>query len=152
MLDIEFEHVDPSAAPGEYMSIDEPSPYFKLEDGEELLKWMLNPDEVVITEPLITVQVQYPFKETFLFPLQAPDPNIGFTRSQLALGISTLYKWIYKVEKQTTRKPIKNIPGLLNRDRTNGYFGIWGHCLGDLDLHTVTYDPDTKMCKLGIDS
>lgn len=151
-MPIYFDKVDPAAKPGEYMSKEDPSPYFSLENGEETIKFMLNPDQVVIKKPIITLKIDYPLENPVLLPLQAPDPNVGFTRKQLALGISNIYKWMYDVEKRTTRLPIQNIPGLLNRDNTNGYFGIWGHHLGDLDLHTVTFDRTNNIYILGIDS
>jgi cobalamin biosynthesis Co2+ chelatase CbiK len=59
--------------------------------GEETIEFMLNPDQVVIKKPLITLKIDYPLANAVLLPFQAPDPNVGFTRKQLAIGISKIY-------------------------------------------------------------
>ena len=41
---------------------------------------------------------------------------------------------------------------LVNRANTDGIHGIYGHDLGDLALHTVTYDIEAGKIYLGIDS
>ena len=41
---------------------------------------------------------------------------------------------------------------LINRAATDGTYGIWGHDLGDLVLHTIYYAPTSGEICLGIDS
>lgn len=64
---------------------------------------------------------------------------------------------MYKEEKRTSNLPEETCAdrfgsSMINRAPTNGKYGIWGHSLGDLVLHTVHYDPTGKVIKLGIDS
>lgn len=67
------------------------------------------------------------------------------------------YREVYRIEEETTEKPAQRlcdeVPGctLLNRNRTSGEFGIWGHVMEDLVVHTwEIYDDGTV--RLGVDS
>jgi len=42
--------------------------------------------------------------------------------------------------------------GLLNREESDGVFGIWGHDIGDLVIEQLTYNPDTKKINMFIGS
>ena len=50
------------------------------------------------------------------------------------------YQMIYDMEDGTSDIKADNIPGMYNRNRTNGCFGIWGHEIGDLVLEDVSFD------------
>ncbi len=73
-------------------------------------------------------------------------------RADLVRLISEEYQRIYLEEECTSEINVRLIPGTLNRNETNGKFGVWGHTLEDLCLHTIWYDSSTHMCHLGIDS
>lgn len=63
------------------------------------------------------------------------------------------YKEIYERESETTTIPVVPIEqrvGLINRNTTNGEYGIWGHDIDDLYLHSI-YITDNNI-RLGIDS
>lgn len=130
---IEFEVVDAAAAPGEYGSADDPSPYIHLESPADDVAALRGRDDIVIAERQISVSVTYPLSAWSTFTLRADAPG-GFTRGGLALKISKLYKKIYAEERRT------------------GKYGIWGHDLGDLALHTVSRSSPGAAFDLGIDS
>jgi len=116
-----------------------PSPYVHLADPQKALKWMRNPNEVVSTETELTVILDYPLRGEFSFPIQSASPG-GFTRKELAQKISDLYKKVYEEEEKTSKIPVTPMDqrkGLINRNETNGKYGIWGHDLDDLDLSTI---------------
>lgn len=147
---VSFTVVYPESKEGEYGSKEDPSPYVNLSNPK--LDCIVDGDEVVIDKTLISVIVNYPLRDRFFLPLRTSNAK-GFTRRELAKGISELYKWIYNVETNTSDVPEgRHSVYKLNRNRTDGYFGIWGHDIGDLDLHTVTYDASLDAYMLGIDS
>lgn len=81
---------------------------------------------VNITYPL-NVNVQVKIKDCF---------SIGALMWQIAQA----YKIIYDEENISTE--VKEIPleertGLINRNSTNGKYGIWGHDIGDLSLAAI---------------
>ena len=87
----------------------------------------------------------------WLFTLTSED-STGFRRGELALKISLLYQRIYVEEERSSAEPAGLVPGLLNRTRTEGTYGIWGHGLGDLLLTEVVHKPLRDVWELEIDS
>ena len=77
------------------------------------------------------------------YPLNNPSHNLidvggkGMTRRELVNFIVKCYKKIYRDEDKAIGRKTKNIPGMLNRQTSDGPYGIWGHDLGDLILHTA---------------
>lgn len=116
-----------------------PSPYMHLADPQKSLKWMRNPNEVVCKETELTVILDYPLRDAFPFPIHAASLG-GFTRAELAQKIASLYKQVYEEEEKTSKIPVTPMDqrkGLINRNKTDGKYGIWGHDLDDLDLSTI---------------
>lgn len=115
-------------------------------------------DEVVVPASKLRIILDYPLTNpSSLIVIPAADDK-GFTRKQLVVMISEKYHAVYDEEERTAT--IKTTPrekrkGLINRNRTNGIHGIWGHDLGDLVLHTIVVkkaaDGTTELA-LGIDS
>lgn len=134
-----------------------PSPYVHLAEPENNLKQMRNADVVVFTGTQLIVILDYPLREDVSFPISASSPR-GFTRAELARKVAELYKRIYEEEAQTSKIaviPLKQRKGIINRNKTNGKYGIWGHDLSDLDLHTIEISrkaDGTVVAHLGIDS
>ena len=54
----------------------------------------------------------------------------------LVILILNDYKRIYDTE-EITMEVLKENPIMYNRGFSNGIFGIWGHDIGDLLLHTL---------------
>jgi hypothetical protein len=134
-----------------------PSPYINLADPEKDLKQTRNPDEFVFAGTELLVVVDYPLSKEFSFQISASSTN-GFTRAELVRKVADLYKRIYEEEAQTSTIaviPLEQRKPVINRNRTNGKFGIWGHDLSDLVLHTIEVSrrkDGTVVAHLGIDS
>tara|TARA_B100000513_G_scaffold128064_1_gene56995 strand:- start:12 stop:611 length:600 start_codon:yes stop_codon:yes gene_type:complete len=135
-----------------------PSPYVGLtiEGQKASLKEMANKDEIVLMEGEgkdINVVFDYPLQRPAEFVLTAP-----LTRKDLVRFIGAAYRLIYDQESASSSlraEPMcERIPGcaLVNRANTDGIHGIYGHDLGDLALHTVTYDIEAGKIYLGVDS
>lgn len=125
------------------------SPYVRLGDPEPNLRDMLDGDELVVPEPCIDVLYDYPLSRALLVTHRSAG---GFTRRGLARAVSEQYRRIYREEDATSGEPERLIPGMLNRRRTHGTHGVWGHVLGDLDLSAVTYDPGARVWRLSVES
>jgi hypothetical protein len=51
-----------------------------------------------------------------------------------------LYHEIYKEEERTANTktiPLNKREGLVNRNKTDGKYGVWGHDISDLDLSSI---------------
>jgi len=127
------------------------SPYVNVHDPE--MEGLQNADEVVINFPMIRLEISYPLSNAHVFEIHAPLGKQHFTRRDLVKAISNLYKEIYEVETRTsTIAPGFINPRMLNRNETNGTYGIWGHYIEDLDLVGVEYNADRDVYILNIDS
>jgi hypothetical protein len=134
-----------------------PSPYVSMENPGKAIKYMDKPDEIVVSSNELHVVIDYPVTGEWEFKITSGGSK-GFTRAELAREISRVYHALYVEEERTTK--IKVIPPkerkkLYNRNQTDGKFGIWGHDIGDLELHTVELHKgaDGKLYAiLGIDS
>jgi len=134
-----------------------PSPYVNLAEPAKDLKQMRNAEEVVFTGTELIVILDYPLRKEVSFSISASSPR-GFTRAELARKVADLYKRVYEEEAQTSKItviPLEQRKGLINRNETNGRYGIWGHDLSDLVLHTIEISrkaDGTVVAYLGIDS
>lgn len=75
----------------------------------------------------------YPLSRTVFCRFDLDQVHI--TNGQLQYLHALGYQMIYTKEDDTIRsrsEQVKNIPGMLNRNQTNGPFGIWGHSIEDL--------------------
>jgi hypothetical protein len=159
-LEITFAVVDPARPAGKYMSAEKPGPYISIADPEPHLSMLVDADEIVIADDVIRVLYRYPLGTAgpsleeerhggWIFEEVAPDGQ-AFTRADLARVICIRYKLMY-TEEDGQDAP-QYAPGLLNRGYTNGKYGIWGHDIGDLLLHTVRLNVKTGLYTLGVDS
>jgi hypothetical protein len=104
-------------------------------------KELLPPSEIVIASPIINIVIDYPVTNSAEYKHENPG---GFTRKLLAELIAGDYQLMYDEEEKTTViQPGTLAPFLINRNQTDGRYGIWGHDIGDLILHTATYFPET---------
>lgn len=114
-------------------------PWISIENPDKEIINLIGKDEIVLKERLVDVTIDYPLENVTTIELK-PDKKSGFTRAELILKISAEYKRIYKEEEATAKEktiPIEKREGLINRNTTNGKYGIWGHDLGDLDLSEI---------------
>lgn len=112
-------------------------PWISLDKPEKELNRLLNSSDIVLTCDKAILIIDYPLNKPASFVLTTTK---GFSRKDLILEISKKYHEIYN-EEETTSK-IKTVPvdqrkQLLNRNETNGKYGIWGHDLSDLDLSAI---------------
>ena len=124
-------------------------PFMTRHSVENLLKnHLVEPDEKVLEDKEIKICFSYPFSQRFIFTFTSPDGE-GFTRGQLAEMIINQYYQMYREEEETIQEePILSIEdriaksGLINRNRTDGKYGIWGHDMGDLSLDSMYIEDD----------
>lgn len=55
------------------------------------------------------------------------------------------YQEIYALEKDSTKIKEGKVKGMLNRNKTDGCFGIWGHDIGDLVLEDISFYKDNDI-------
>lgn len=132
-----------------YDDDDNVSPYISVANPEDDIKGQLHPDEIVIPMKEIRIEYSYPLSTRAIFFYDA-DNGVGFTRAELARKVSEGYQRIYREEDEAVGNP-GNIPGMLNRETSDGPYGIWGHGIGDLALHTVR-QIEGNLFGLGVDS
>jgi len=136
---------------------DGPSPYVSIENPSKSIQFMDKPDEIVVQDRELCIIVDYPVTGGWEFNITSAHPT-GFTRSELVKEISRIYHAVYAEEERTTK--IKIIPferreKVINRNKTDGKYGIWGHDIGDLALNMVEVRKHANgklYALLGIDS
>lgn len=132
------------------------SPYIHLVAPESDLENLRHADEFVAPQQ-IQVIYSYPFSKKFTFTHDSGDSK-GFTLAKLASTIAEQYQKMYQEEENYIAPEPDNpehlisITGMLNRRTTHGPYGIWGHVLSDLVLHTIVRKPGTNIYWLEIDS
>lgn len=128
---------------------------YKWKKGDSLVpQWW---DSVVPNKDEVILQPNKNYTLTIDYPLSTPaiidvvtDEN-GMTRENFVDLVTRCYREIYETEDKTSSVEPGYIPGMCNRVRTNGDYGIWGHVLSDLALHTL-YITKEKHLTLGVDS
>jgi hypothetical protein len=113
-------------------------PWISIEEPEDQIDRLIDADKVVITYSEITLVIDYPLNKPAKFILKSLGK--GFTKKQLVLEISKKYHEIYESEESSAKTktiPIEKREGVINRNETDGKYGIWGHDIGDLDLSSV---------------
>ena len=137
-----------------------PSPYVHLtEQSNELsVQYLRDPNDEVIKAEKVTLVIDYPVRKKKRVALEAANKT-AFTRAELARKIAEAYQKMYDEEAATTALPVETMAQrsggdcmLLNRAETDGIWGIWGHVLDDLAMHTIYYDAKNKTIRVGVDS
>lgn len=130
-------------------------PHIDKEFTPDFLNNVKNVDEIVIAEPSITILFNYPLNNDYYFTFMT-DGTLGFTRGYLLRCIVDKYIEIYQEEEDTLSQhpviPVNQRVGLLNRNQTDGKYGIWGHDLNDLSLNYVYKYQEEIFWRLSIDS
>ncbi len=128
-------------------------PWIGLEGIDAELDRLIEPDEVVVSNKKVTILIDYPLNNPVRFDLISKKE--GFSRKHLAVEISRKYHSLYIEEEETAS--VKTIPPeqrktMINRNETNGKYGIWGHDLGDLALRAIevrrSSDGEILLCLL----
>ncbi|OCX52378.1 hypothetical protein BEL04_12980 [Mucilaginibacter sp. PPCGB 2223] len=113
-------------------------PWIDIENPEKEIDRLLDADEIIIQPGACSLIIDYPLKNNAIFTI-TPGKN-GMSRKDFIWLVNEKYREIYAEEEQTSH--IKIIPQkerkqLLNRNQTDGKYGIWGHDLADLALNTL---------------
>lgn len=114
-----------------------------------------NSADIVIPNKKVKIVFDYPFSQEFIFEFTS-DTEEGFTREYLIDCICLQYKKMYdeenaSVEVSSIEERMKK-GGLLNREQTDGKYGIWGHDIEDLYLEGIKYDENNNIVILSIGS
>ena len=109
----------------------------------------IDPKEVILPKGKYELKIDYPLSNPYETMILCKDP--GITRRMMINLIVGCYREIYKTEDSSaTIDPNQENGMLLNRVKTNGQYGIWGHVIEDLSLHRL-YVNGNKLT-LGVDS
>ena len=131
-------------------------PWISIEKPEDEINRLIDADKVVITYSEITIIIDYPLNKPTEFILKSQEK--GLTKKQLVLEISKKYHEIYTAEESSAKTktiPLEKREGIINRNETDGKYGIWGHDIGDLDLSSVeVYKTESGQIQilLGVES
>lgn len=109
-------------------------PLISMESPENYLTNLIDADQIVIIDKSITLIIDYPLDNPATFDLTSEN---GFSKKLLIQKISEKYHEIYIKEEYSASiktTPMGERKGLINRNKTNGEYGIWGHDLSDLYL------------------
>ena len=105
---------------------------------DTVIAFLHEPDALVLEYNEVTLEIDYPLDSTYVCTLKTTKK--GFTRKELVEEISKRYHQIYKEEEATATiktVPISKREDVLNRNQTNGKYGISRHDLSDLYLTTI---------------
>jgi len=97
-------------------------------------------DEVLDIKPgLYTMKISYPLSKPHVIEIKINEE--GITRQALMDIAAQGYHYVYSfIKKEMKDKPTYN------------FFGIWGHDIGDLTIHTFYVNDETNQISLGVDS
>jgi len=112
-------------------------PWISLKNASSEVSQLINSDEIIIKENAVNIVFDYPLNKPT--NLEIVNDN-GFSRKDLILVISKKYHEIYDEEEKTAKTktiPMDKRTGIINRNETDGKYGIWGHDLEDLDLSGI---------------
>lgn len=94
---------------------------------------LIDPNELIVKESTITITFNYPLTNSIKLTFTNPG---GFTRFDFFRCVYEGYLNIYKQEESVDCDP-GMMPGMLNRAKSDGPYGIWGHVIEDLFLEGV---------------
>ncbi|KAM9955690.1 hypothetical protein ACTFIW_002330 [Dictyostelium discoideum] len=83
-----------------------------------------------------------------------PDPSIALTNIELLAIYSKAWQWVYQEEEKESGNP-GNINGMLNRAKSYGRYGIYGHDITDLAYNggsLIKIYNGFVVCKFSVDS
>jgi hypothetical protein len=100
----------------------------------------------------VVVHINYPVTNPACFKFNCE--NISVTYGMVLYLYTYAYQLMYKLEDEECG-PTPNIPGMINRGKSDGQFGIWGYDIGDLVYNgssLIHVCDDTVVCYFSCDS
>lgn len=82
--------------------------------------------------------ISYPLANIAIIKFTCRQP---VTYGMLLYLYTVAYKLVYKIEDYDVGHPTNHIPGMFNRQRSSGRFGIWGH-----DIEDLVYNGNSSIC------
>lgn len=113
----------------------------RLGDPDRALAMLELRDEIVIPFPKAFLVIEFPLTNPAHVAISAALPQ-GFTRGELVRLICEEYAHIYAAEEGTalnSEASVEERGPRLERNRTDGAYGIWGHRLDDLVLRSARW-------------
>lgn len=116
-------------------------PNLRIGDPERALAMLELRDEIVIPFARATLVIEFPLTNPAHVAINAALPQ-GFTRGELVKIICDEYAHVYAAEEGTAlnaEASVEERGARLERNRTDGAYGIWGHRLDDLVLRSARW-------------
>ncbi|HEY5947814.1 MAG TPA: hypothetical protein VIV40_20075 [Kofleriaceae bacterium] len=115
-------------------------PNMRLANPDTALAMLDLRDEIVIPYPRATLVIDFPLTHPANIAIHSALPQ-GFTRAELVRTICEEYMHVYAAEEGTApEQPVLEDRGhRIERTRTDGAYGIWGHALEDLVLSSARW-------------
>jgi hypothetical protein len=117
----------------------EPFNWMDLRDVPENFSRLLDAGEAVLEAAEATLALTYPLDIAATRSIRPADGK-AFTREELVRLIDETYREAYRLETDSQSSPTPPIDErgqLINRPRSDGIFGIWGHDLDDLGISEI---------------
>ena len=114
-------------------------PWISIKEPEKSLDNLIDKDEIVLKSNAAILLIDYPLNKPIEIEIRSKDKD-GFSRIELIRLISQEYHRIYNEEEASAKVktvPLEERDGLINRNETDGKYGILGHDIGDLDLSAI---------------
>ena len=111
--------------------------------------WELPSDKPLGLEGTFVFSYDYPLSITAYFRHDLTRDMTGM--DLLVLGRAD-YERIYKEEDEDVGGPTPMIAGMLNRQRSNGTYGIWGHVIDDLFFEAIHVSDKQHTIRFGMGS
>lgn len=111
-------------------------PDLRIADPDAALAKLELRDEIVIPFAKAVLNIEFPLTHPAQVSIASALPQ-GFTRGELVRTICEEYAHIYAAEEGTSvnqEATVEERGSRLERNRTDGAYGIWGHQLDDLVL------------------
>jgi hypothetical protein len=131
-------------------------PWISIDNPKAELKNLIDADIIILPFTTAKIIIDYPLNSPATFEIATTGQ--GFSRKQLITEISEKYHEIYKLEESTAITktiPLDKRKGLINRNQTDGKFGVWGHDISDLDLSQIEVHKNSSgqiILTLGVES
>jgi hypothetical protein len=101
---------------------------------------LIDGDDIIDARESIEIRFAYPLRSAHVFTFERPG---GWTRQAFYDAVRAKYQEIYDTEERTQTAPVGQLaPGIINRSKTDGVYGIWGHVIGDLVLEGAEIGAD----------
>lgn len=113
-------------------------PWISVKNPNKNIERLIGRKDVVLKCDSAVLIIDYPLNKPVEVIIKPASSE--FNREELVKIVSKEYNRIYKEEEESAKTktvPLEERKGLINRNQTNGKYGIWGHDIDDLDLSKI---------------